>query len=176
MDRVWKKVDEFPNYSVSSDGLVRNDKRGIIKTPHLDDCGYHELNLYKDGAGHHRKIHRLVAEAFVENPESKTQVNHKDGCKTNNNVDNLEWSTASENMLHAYATGLIKPHASYGMLGKKNPNAGRPGRKVRIIETGDEYDSLKECGEAIGGTDRGICSVLNGYQQTHRGYHFEDVE
>lgn len=176
MDRVWKKVDEFPNYSVSSDGLVRNDKRGIIKTPHLDDCDYHELNLYKDGAGHHRKIHRLVAEAFVENPENKTQVNHKDGCKTNNDVDNLEWSTASENMLHAYATGLIKPHASYGMLGKKNPNGGAKGRKIRVVETGVEYKNIAACARDMDISDRRISDVINGHMDEYMGYHFEPIE
>ena len=63
----------------------------------------------RNGIAHYFRIHRLVAEAFIPNPESKPYVNHKDGCKTNNMLSNLEWVTASENSAHAWATGLRLP-------------------------------------------------------------------
>lgn len=176
MDREWRKVQGNPNYSVSNDGLVKSDKRNKIKDQRLGTTGYSIVDLY-DGEGTRRtcRVHRLVAESFIDNPECKEEINHLDGIKTNNNVENLEWATKSENMLHAYATGLNPHHASYGMLGKKNPNAGRHGKPVRVIETGEEFDSIIECANSLGIRDRGICDVLNGHQNTHGGYHFERV-
>ena len=171
-DRV--QILSHPKYTVTSDGRVINSK-GEEKIPHIDKYGYLKTDLYKDGKRSTKRISRLVAEAFIPNPANKPEVNHKDGNKLNNNVDNLEWATKSENMLHAYRTGLAKPHPSYGMLGHKNPNAGSKGKPVRIVETGEEFDSIINCARAIDGNDRAICDCLTGRQQTHRGLHFERI-
>lgn len=168
-------IPTHPNYSISNTGRIMNSRgREKVLNDHSKD-GYLQVDLYNSGIRETKRVHRLVAEAFIPNPDHKPDVNHIDGNKRNNSADNLEWVTKSENMLHAYSTGLTKAPCSRGMLGKKNPNAGRKGRKVRIVETGEEFDSVKECAIAIDGNDRCICDCLNGVQYTHRNYHFEDV-
>lgn len=173
MGRMWSKIKGFPNYSISENGLVRNDKTGKIKAYNGLRNGYASVDLYNNGKRSTRRIHRLVGDAYLENPDNKSQINHRDGDKLNNDYRNLEYVTPKENMEHAVANGLFTP--SYGMLGKKNPNAGRRGKKVRIIETGEVFNSITECALAIDGNDRHICDCISGRQRTHRGYHFEYV-
>src|SRR5699024_4237076 len=81
-------------------------KGGILKYKY--DGDYYRVLLYKDGVGKQFLVHRILMETFVPNPLKKEQVNHIDGDKTNNDLNNLEWVTKSENQLHAYATGLQK--------------------------------------------------------------------
>lgn len=101
----WKAIKGFEEYQISTSGQVKA-RSGKILAPNNNGFGYLHVHLMKDGAIHVKKIHRLVAEAFIDNPQAKPQVNHKDGNKSNNTVDNLEWATRSENMKHACANGL----------------------------------------------------------------------
>lgn len=166
----WCKVCGLEDYEVSDDGKIR--RNGHEKA--LSNCqGYYKLDLYKDGKRITRRVNRLVAEAFIPNPNNLSEVNHKDGDKHNNSVDNLEWVTKSENMRHAYHTGLAKP--SYGMLGKKNPNGGRKGKPFRIIETNEIFKTSLECEKKMGLNNRHINDCLRGRQKTHGGYHFEYI-
>ena len=171
MERTWSKIDGFPNYSVSNTGEVRNDRRGKLKSKKKIRDGYYAVDLYRDGVRTTVRVHRLVGECYVKNPHDKPQINHKDGDKLNNDYRNLEWVTAKENVRHAFDNGLHTPSRS--MLGKKNPNAGRHGKPVRVIETGEVFNSITECERAINGNNRHICDCLSGRQKTHRGYHFE---
>lgn len=105
----WKKIfynGKELNYSVSDEGQVRNDKTGYILRPSIIS-GYYSVRLsVEPNVGKHFRINRLVALAFIPNPENKQYVNHIDGDKLNNQVTNLEWTTPSENTIHAYKTGL----------------------------------------------------------------------
>lgn len=169
----WLDVVENSNYKVTNTGRVR--RNGVDRDKATRDRdGYPMVDLYKDGCRRTRGVHQLVAEAFIPNPEHKPEVNHKDGNKHNNHVSNLEWVTKKENCEHAWKTGLARP--SYSMLGKKNPNAGRKTKKIRIVETGEIFDGLKACEMAIDGNNRHINDCLRGRQETHRGYHFEYVD
>ena len=172
MDTVWENVKSGHDYIVSNTGRVRrigSDKDKVPKT----NKRYDQVDLYKDGKRTSKAVHILVAEAFVPNPDNKPEVNHKDGNKHNNHADNLEWVTHKENCEHAWVNGLAKPSRS--MLGKKNPNGGRKGKPIRIVETGEVFNSTLECEKAIGGNNRHINDCLRGRQNTHRGYHFEYV-
>ena len=95
----WKLIAEFPNYDVSSLGNIRNNKTG----KQLKICmksGYYNISLVNDKNKQTFKVHRLVAIAFIENPEHKLEVNHKDKNKLNNSLSNLEWMTRRENNIH----------------------------------------------------------------------------
>lgn len=106
MEEIWKRYKET-QYSVSSFGNLRNDRTGLVTRGSLQN-GYRCFTMYIDGVVQGlSRVHRLVAEMFLENPEGKSQVNHKDGIKDNNCINNLEWATPSENIIHAYATGLM---------------------------------------------------------------------
>lgn len=112
MDITWKPVVGYEGvYEVSSCGLVRRVAGKFFKTlrPYPNYKGYMCVALRKGGVAKVHRVHRLVITAFVgEAPEGMT-VNHKDGVKTNNHVENLEYMTASENTLHGLRTGLINP-------------------------------------------------------------------
>lgn len=95
---------KFPNYWISKNGILlstKNKKYKILK-PKIDKDGYLEYRLHVNGKNKYCRAHRLVAETFLDNPENKSTVNHIDGNKQNNNIDNLEWATYSENNYHRF--------------------------------------------------------------------------
>ena len=100
MDEIWRDIKGYEGlYQVSNKGRVKSLKYGKerILRPRDNGDGYLNVVLYKNTASQSRCIHRLVAEVFIPNTQNKPQINHKDECKTNNTVENLEWATAKEN-------------------------------------------------------------------------------
>lgn len=94
----FKKIKGFERYSVSTWGRVYDNKRGRFLVPEVHDKGYLRVDLRdKNGKRIHMKVHRLVAKAFIENPNNYPQVNHIDGNKENNSITNLEWVTDEQN-------------------------------------------------------------------------------
>lgn len=120
IEEQWKAIPGFKHYEISNLGRVR--KISYLRTWVCKNIGYHQLQLFEtDGCGQRRvgsndkgkakkmTLHRLLAEAFVPNPHELPCVNHKDGNKLNNAIDNLEWCSYSDNLKHAYQSGLRKP-------------------------------------------------------------------
>lgn len=104
---IWKDIQGYKNrYQVSNHGKVRSLKRNNILKPEIKNDGYLRVCLYANGKKKHKRINRLVARAFIENQNNKSQVNHKDGNKKNNHVSNLEWMTDKENKKHSVKNGL----------------------------------------------------------------------
>lgn len=104
MEKVWKDIEGFEDaYQISSDGEVFNKRKGELAKVCVDKVtGYVKVGLYANGQSYTYTVHRLVAKAFIHNPDGLIQVHHKDGNKVNNTVDNLEWvshKTHSEKML-----------------------------------------------------------------------------
>ena len=154
-EELWKEWPQDPRILVSNKGNVVSYKRGApypLKVTH-DNHGYQRV-----GAGYHgwaTLVHRLVAETWIDNPNHYEEVNHINGDKDDNRVENLEWVTRSQNIRHAYRTGLKKT------------------TPIRIVETGEVFESISECARRIGGDQGTISRCLAGKRSTHRGYHFE---
>nr|WP_052492228.1 HNH endonuclease signature motif containing protein [Enterococcus gallinarum] len=115
---LWRKVRDYENYEISTHGRVMNTCRNKLLAPNKNTWGYLGVFLYKNGVEKRFQIHRLVAQAFLENPLEKNEVNHIDGDKTNNCITNLEWVTRSENMKHAHQNNLMDISKAYKMSSK----------------------------------------------------------
>ena len=105
---IWRDIRGYVgSYQISNFGRTKSFFRGKAKIlkPFVDKNGYLNVTL---GRGNKNKVHRLVAQAFIPNPDAKPQINHRDGNKMNNHVDNLEWNTSTENNRHAVQIGLMK--------------------------------------------------------------------
>ncbi|UUV46403.1 HNH endonuclease [Bacillus phage vB_BanS-Thrax3] len=112
MIEIWKPLKGIiecgDNYEISNLGRLKSLTRNTIMKCQVSDRGYLKVKLYYQGKTKTCRIHRLVALAFVNNPDKKPEVNHKDGNKLNNRFDNLEWSTRMDNIKHSFDMNLNK--------------------------------------------------------------------
>lgn len=116
MVEEWRDVRHYEGiYEVSNQGRVRNNRGQILKQ-FKEDTGYLSVKLHKEGISIKRYVHRLVAIAFIENPENKPQVNHKYHDKTDNRSESLEWTTVSENRNHMLRDGRSSQQRAVTLL------------------------------------------------------------
>lgn len=142
---------------VYSDGRVFSTKRNAFLNPWDDGGGYMRVNLFNNGIGKIYKLHRLVAECFIPKIEGKNQVNHKNGIKSDNRVENLEWCNNSENQKHSWVMGLNKSgHA----------------KLVLDTQTGVFYDSATELAKLIGVNKITLMGHLNGNRKVKTKYKY----
>ena len=147
-------------YAITTCGKVWSHRRQRFLKPADNGHGYLQVILCKDGVRKHYRVHRLVAEAYIPNPENKQYINHKDTVRNHNWVNNLEWATAKENKNYVgnkpYEKGTIK--------------------KVRCVETDTIYKNIADAGRQTNICERGIHFALTGKQKTAGGYHWEYVQ
>lgn len=160
MKEIWKFCKGYEGlYRISNFGSVLSVRNNRPLSAH-NVRGYLSVNLCKNGNEKHCYVHRLVAEAFVPNPNNWPIVNHKDGNKSNNNVNNLEWCTEKYNAKHAR------------IVLKSFNKTGRRGR-VLCVETGDVFESTQDVGRKTNISGAAVRMVLCGKNKTCAGYHWE---
>lgn len=157
----WKIIKGFSNYEISTKGQVRNRTTLYILKGRLSKSGYLQVSIKddEDGKFKNQYIHRLVALTFIPNLENKKEVNHKDGIKTNNILENLEWVTSSENQKHRHSIGINKT---------SNRKVGMFDIDGNLIQS---FDSIVEAYKTLNKPSRvNIDNALQGKQKTAYGY------
>lgn len=174
----WKDIHGYENtYQVSSLGRVRSlryrntDKTKILKISFFR-TGYARVSLQKNRRSVSKLVHRLVAEAFIPNPENKPQVNHINGDKSDNSIKNLEWMTNSENINHYWRKMKNKPYRLSS--GRHNDWQWK---KVKCVETGEIFPTIASAAKSIGVCDKAISQLLQNPHNRHTagGYHWEQI-
>jgi len=156
---IWKQVKGYENnYVCSSNGEVKNIKRNKLLKPNKSSI-YYCVDLCKNGEIKRHFIHRIVAMAFHENPQNKPQVNHINGNKLDNSVNNLEWVTRSENQLHSIRIGLRHTRGEKNSQSKLNRNT--------VLEIYNSNETLSELSLKYNVSKSTICDIKRGYSWTH---------
>lgn len=148
-------------YEISSCGRIWSNITNRILRTYINSAGYVMATFPINGVKKRRMVHRLVAEAFIQNVENKPMINHIDADRTNNNVENLEWCTNRENVMHGFKIGTIKRHPHH--------------EKPVMRSDGKRYRSMSEAARDLGVPYSYIRDVCNGTQKSTRGYGFSRV-
>ena len=173
---VWRDVKGFEGYyAVSSNGNVKSLDRIIqgkrckthikerVMRQYVGKDGYLSIQLFSGGKPITFKVHRLVAQSFLDNPDNLPEVNHIDGNKQNNTVDNLEWCTRGYNIRHAFKTGLY------------NPDNRSHNRKKVVRSDGVVFDSLTQAARESGTHISDVSMCCHGKLAHTAGYGFEFI-
>lgn len=161
----WREVKEYSNYEVNQLGEIRHKKRQKILKPRDNNGGYQYVNFKINGKNTNFAVHRIVANAFIPNPNGYTEVNHKDYNKKNNCVDNLEWVSSSQNKQHSYL---------------KQENKKSRGKAVNqytkegiFLKT---FDSVSDAAKELGCCVAAISNCCLGRTKTSQGFRWSFVE
>ena len=167
----WRVIKGFPNYSVSEQGDIRNNVTSRILTNRNSGKGYFKVTLCYCGKKVEKAVHRIVAETFIPNEFNKPEVNHIDGNKKNNSVNNLEWATRQENMRHLYYC-LDSTEMRRKMGNSRRGERNGVSRKIIRIEDGKIYSCISDAAKDIGVHRMCVSDVCRGKQKTTGGYHY----
>lgn len=175
---TWKKIKQCENYSINENGEVRNDITGKLKRPFINKAnGYLTVDLWKDNKPFKATIHRLLAEAFIPNPEGKLTVDHKDGNRLNNNLENLRWATYSEQNSRFNSIGVRSQRIRVTHYAEKRKKRG--GGHESWLDADDVmyFDRITDVANYFGVTIGTISLMLKngniGRRGKMRGYKFE---
>ena len=172
---IWKPIVGTKGFvEVSNEGRVRSLLRGeprILKTQ-VDNKGYHRIRVTIEREKMSYKVHREVAKAFIHNPDNLPQVNHKDGNKSNNAVDNLEWISNRDNAHHAIENGLWE-NVFEGSR-RENESRKRPVIGYFTPDISRRFESVSEAERFVG--SRHISDVLKGKRSHVKGWSFRYEE
>ena len=176
MQEIWKDIPHYEGkYQVSNLGNIKSlhfkhqNIQKLLK-PTLNSSGYYKIELYRDGKSKIFYVHRVVASVFIPNPHNKPEVNHIDGNKLNNMVNNLEWCTISENQIHAINKHLRNPSPMIGLKGGLNPLSkpilqySKDGVLIR------KWDSIADVEYTLGFKRSCISNNLIGNSNSSYGY------
>lgn len=157
----WAVIPDYPRYSVSVFGRVKNNASGIVLSQRKAANGYPRVNLRKGDRKYEHPavvhVHRLVAEAFVEGYQEGFQVNHIDGNKVNNCADNLEWVSGSANIIHARKTGLYSAESADNFLRRGNDPDTRA--KIKAAQNTEQYRKKMQASNAANGITKPVVQM-----------------
>ena len=184
MQEIWKDVVGYEGlYQVSNLGHIKsigrksNHKNTIIMKPFISGNRYFSVYLHKNNNSKRTFVHRIVALAFIPNPENKPYVNHINGNRFDNCVSNLEWCTSQENNSHAVRTGLNKGYSHWnGITGENNPHSipvFQIDKNNNIVNT---FCSAREASNITGISRRMISNCCNGTKKSAGGYFWKFVD
>ena len=190
-EEIWKEIEGFDNYKISNLGRVKNIKFDRLVKPLLDNKGYIMVNLYKDGKMKRLSLHRLIAIAFIPNPDNKPCIDHINTDRSDNHIDNLRWVTQKENhnnplslMNHSKAakgrtiSEEQKKNQSEKMKGRYKGNKWGSKKIIQLTLDGifvREWDAIKDAAESFGVSSSAIWNCLNGKCQVKsiKGFKWE---
>lgn len=177
MQEIWKDVVGYEGfYKVSNLGNIiscrRNYKEGVKYITPFNNGGYDRVTFVTNWKHKNLLVHRIVAEAFIPNPENKPDVNHIDGNKHNNCVNNLEWATRKENVNHAISSGLRPPTCPHN----KDYKRGNGPRAKAVFQYDlnnhfiAKWDCAEDAADHVNGQKESIGRCCRGERQTHKGF------
>jgi len=165
MEEIWKDIEGFNGkYQISNTNKVKSNHfgRSIILKPSLNTGGYNSVCLRLNNKIKTRSLHRLIMEAFIPNPDNKPCINHIDGNKLNNSIENLEWCTYSENMKHAYDNNLKLP-----IEGKGEKSSQHKLKEEDVLKIRASSLSSKELGSLYNVNRTNIIAIRKRKSWTH---------
>ena len=186
MKEIWKDIIGFEGlYQVSNLGRIKSVERYVLNTrwnikmhkqeiilkPSKNKKGYNLVAISKNNKLYSYQIHRLVAQAFIPNPDNKQQVNHKNGIKNDNRVDNLEWATPHENMKHAYKNNLISKDKMNYCIQSSISFRKKPILQIKDNVVINEFDSIESAKKMLKVKSSGcLVNALKGRIKTYKGF------